>query len=124
MHPPPPPSSLNPGPLGGGASTEHRGGEPGGGGAHERGQQHVREARGRRGRATPRRLRRALLATLALALAAAATAQALHLQIGDLVVEAEGGFAPKALPKHHDAPITIHGGGKISHRHPAPCRRS
>ena len=68
--------------------------------------------RGRRRRAS--RLRRALLAVLVLALATAATAQALHLQIGDLVVEAEGGFAPRALPRAHDAPIKIHGGGKIS----------
>ena len=59
-------------------------------------------------------LRRALpLALLALALGAGG-ARALHLQIGELVVQAEGGFAPKALPKHRDAPITIHGGGKIS----------
>ena len=31
-----------------------------------------------------------------------------------LIVDAEGGFAPKALPKHENAPITLHGGGKIS----------
>jgi hypothetical protein len=53
---------------------------------------------------------------LALALIAAAvtTAFALELRAGDLVVNAEGGFAPKALPKHENAPITLHGGGKIS----------
>ncbi len=46
----------------------------------------------------------------------AATASAFHVHIeqGDLVIDAEGGFAPKALPKHHDAPITTHGGGKLS----------
>jgi hypothetical protein len=53
------------------------------------------------------------LALLAFA-AAAAVAQALHLQVGNIVVDAEGGFAPKALPRHHDAPITLHGGGSIS----------
>jgi hypothetical protein len=55
----------------------------------------------------------ALLTVLGLLLFATA-AQALHLQAGDLVVEAEGGFSPKALPRHQDAPITLHGGGSIS----------
>jgi hypothetical protein len=54
-----------------------------------------------------------LLALLALGTFAAA-AYALHLQIGDIVVEAEGGFAPKALPRHENAPITLHGGGRVS----------
>jgi hypothetical protein len=49
-------------------------------------------------------------------LVAAATASAFHVHIeqGDLVIEAEGGFAPKALPKHQDAPIITHGGGTLS----------
>ncbi len=47
-------------------------------------------------------------------LVAAATASALKIRVGDLILEAEGGFAPKALPKHRDAPITLHGGGKLS----------
>jgi hypothetical protein len=49
-------------------------------------------------------------------LVAAATANAFHVHIvqGDLIVDAEGGFAPKALPKHHDAPIITHGGGTLS----------
>jgi hypothetical protein len=41
-------------------------------------------------------------------------AQVLHLQVGNIVVEAEGGFSPKALPKHENAPITLQGGGKLS----------
>mgnify|MGYP001553928656 CR=1 FL=1 len=49
-----------------------------------------------------------------LALLGAGTASALTLQVGDIVVQAEGGFSPKALPKHEDAPITLHGGGKLS----------
>jgi hypothetical protein len=53
------------------------------------------------------------LALLALG-AFASVASALHLQAGELVVEAEGGFAPQTLPRHEDAPITIHGGGKLS----------
>ena len=44
----------------------------------------------------------------------ATTAYALKLTAGQIVIEAEGGFAPTALPKHENAPITIHGGGSIS----------
>jgi hypothetical protein len=61
--------------------------------------------------------RKTLIAgALALALIAGAvtTAFALELHAGDLVINAEGGFAPRALPKHENAPITLHGGGKIS----------
>ncbi len=56
-----------------------------------------------------------IVAALALALLlTATTAYALKLTAGQIVIEAEGGFAPKALPKHENAPITIHGGGSIS----------
>jgi hypothetical protein len=69
-------------------------------------------------RRAPRSRRGRVLLACGLALlglgAFAAAATALHLQVGDIVVEAEGGFAPKALPPHHDAPITLHGGGSIS----------
>jgi len=51
-----------------------------------------------------------LLATLAIA----GTAQALRIRAGDILITANGGFAPKSLPRTHDAPITLHGGGKIS----------
>jgi hypothetical protein len=44
----------------------------------------------------------------------AATASALVLEAGDLVVHAEGGFAPTKLPKHEDAPIKLFGSGKAS----------
>jgi hypothetical protein len=47
-------------------------------------------------------------------LATAATATALKVRVGDLVLNADGGFSPTALPKHEDAPITLHGGGKLS----------
>jgi hypothetical protein len=47
-------------------------------------------------------------------LIAAATASALVLEAGDLVLNAEGGFAPTRLPKTEDAPIKIYGGGKAS----------
>jgi hypothetical protein len=55
------------------------------------------------------------IAVAALALAiAAGTASALVLEAGDLVLHAEGGFAPTRLPKHEDAPIKLYGGGKAS----------
>jgi len=44
----------------------------------------------------------------------AGTASAIKLRVGDIVITADGGFTPKTLPKYHDAPITLHGGGKIS----------
>src|SRR3954453_9130954 len=49
-------------------------------------------------------------------LVVAATANAFHVHVraGNLVLDAEGDFAPKALPKHENAPITTHGGGKLS----------
>jgi hypothetical protein len=67
---------------------------------------------GRRRR--PRRLLGVLLGLAIVAAFWAASAYALHLQAGDIVIEAEGGFAPQALPRHDNAPITIHGGGRIS----------
>lgn len=48
----------------------------------------------------------------ALLLLGAGTASALILRAGDLVVTADGGFAPTALPKHEDAPISLFGKGK------------
>jgi hypothetical protein len=63
-----------------------------------------------------RRQRAALLgAALLLAAALVATeASALQLRVGEIIIDAEGGFAPKGLPKHVNAPITLHGGGSIS----------
>ena len=51
-------------------------------------------------------------ATVALLLAAG-TASGLTLRAGDLVINADGGFSPKSLPRTENAPITLHGGGKI-----------
>jgi hypothetical protein len=59
------------------------------------------------------RLRGALLIALIVLLLPAA-ALGLVLRAGDLVIHAEGGFSPTTLPRHHNAPITLHGGGKIS----------
>lgn len=53
----------------------------------------------------------------ALVLAAAATAYAMApvvVHAGDIVITANGGFAPEALPKKTNAPITIHGSGSIT----------
>jgi hypothetical protein len=47
-------------------------------------------------------------------LAATGTASALKIRVGDLVLNADGGFSPTALPKYRDAPITLHGGGTLS----------
>jgi len=46
--------------------------------------------------------------------AASASAFKVHVRAGNLVLEAEGDFAPKALPRFTNAPITTHGGGKLS----------
>lgn len=67
----------------------------------------------------PRGARTRLLALVVagvalLALAATADAVKVHLRLGDLLVVGEGGVAPSRLPKDHDAPIAIHGGGTIS----------
>lgn len=48
------------------------------------------------------------------ALAAVGTAQAIKLRAGNIIIVADGGFKPNKLPRHRNAPITIHGGGKIS----------
>jgi hypothetical protein len=63
------------------------------------------------------------LAVLSLAvLALVATAGAardndrVELIVGDLVIVGHGGFRPETLPKYHDAPIELYGGGKLSTR--------
>src|SRR4051794_35693989 len=62
-------------------------------------------------------MKKKVIALVALPLLiAAATASALILEAGDLVLDAEGGFAPTRLPRHEDAPIKIYGGGKASTR--------
>jgi hypothetical protein len=49
-----------------------------------------------------------------LVIVASASAFKVHVRAGNLILDAEGGFAPKALPKFVNAPITTHGGGKLS----------
>ncbi len=60
------------------------------------------------------KVRVSIVVVLALALVGATAAYALQLRAGDIIVTAEGGFSPKSLPRHEDAPITLHGGGRIS----------
>lgn len=60
-------------------------------------------------------MKKKILITAAVGLLAmASTAGALRVRVGDLVLNADGGFTPTALPKHEDAPITLYGGGKLS----------
>lgn len=55
-----------------------------------------------------------LIATAVGLLIAAGSASALKVRVGDLILNANGSFSPTKLPKHEDAPITLHGGGKLS----------
>jgi hypothetical protein len=55
-----------------------------------------------------------LLGLLVVAGTAMASSFHEHVVVGNLVLDAEGGFTPNALPRHHDAPIITHGGGKLS----------
>jgi hypothetical protein len=56
-----------------------------------------------------------VVAVLALAvLAVAGVAEAKIIRVGDIILNAEGGFSPTKLPKHENAPISLHGGGKVS----------
>ncbi len=54
------------------------------------------------------------VALLAVVATAVASSFHQHIVVGNLVLDAEGGFSPNTLPKHHNAPITAYGGGKIS----------
>lgn len=73
------------------------------------------------------RLAKALVAVAALALLAAGTAYGIRIQVGNLIAEGDGGFAPKALPKTHDAPIKLFGHGRlhtVDGTRPSPLRRA
>jgi hypothetical protein len=59
-------------------------------------------------------LLRALAGAGVALLIVAASATALVLTAGNIVVTTDGGFAPTTLPKHKFAPIHLHGYGKIS----------
>lgn len=53
-------------------------------------------------------------AVVVLVLALTAGASAMEIRVGDIILNADGGFTPTTLPRHKDAPITIHGSGKVS----------
>jgi hypothetical protein len=53
-------------------------------------------------------------------LLAAGSALALVLTVGNVVVTTDGGFSPTTLPKHHFAPIRLHGYGKIGTKDGTP----
>ncbi len=55
-----------------------------------------------------------VLAIVAVAGAARKTVDKVELRAGDLVIVGHGGFRPETLPKYHDAPIVLYGGGKLS----------
>jgi hypothetical protein len=70
-------------------------------------------------------LRTAVLA-LAFVLLIAGAAQAIRLQIGEIVIVANGGFTPTTLPKRENAPIKLYGNAKFSTTdgtRPSPLRR-
>ena len=62
-------------------------------------------------------MRKTLLRVSAMAavlvVVAAGTAFALRLQVGNIIIVANGGFSPTSLPKNEDAPIKLHGFAKI-----------
>jgi hypothetical protein len=60
------------------------------------------------------RLQKAGVVAFVLLLVGAGSATAIVLQLGNVKVVTDGGFTPTTLPKHHFAPIKLHGFGKIS----------
>jgi len=54
-----------------------------------------------------------LVGALVALLVLAGTASAIRLRAGDILVIGDGGFSPKKLPQYRDAPIEIHGGGRV-----------
>jgi hypothetical protein len=60
-----------------------------------------------------RRLKALATAVAVLGLLAAASASGITLRAGNLVASGNGGFAPTALPRDHDAPIKLFGHGRV-----------
>lgn len=62
-------------------------------------------------------MRRRTVVAVVVALAVfgcAAVAAAIQIRAGDIIIHAQGGFAPKTLPRKENAPVTLHGGGELS----------
>jgi len=68
----------------------------------------------------------ALAAVAAFAVLVAASADGLTLRLGNIIASGDGGFAPTALPRDHDAPIALFGHGRIrtvDGTRPSPLRK-
>lgn len=81
----------------------------------------------RRARVGRSRSAKALTAIATFAVLAAGTAEGLTLRAGNIVARGDGGFAPRALPKNHDAPIKLFGHGRIhtlDGARPSPLRHA
>jgi len=71
-------------------------------------------------------LLRTLVAAFALLLIGAAAAQAIRLQVGNIVIVTDGGFTPTTLPKRKNAPIKLYGQARFKTTdgtRPSPLRR-
>jgi hypothetical protein len=67
-----------------------------------------------------------LVVLAALALLWTAAAQAITLRVGKIVITGDGGFTPRTLPKHENAPIKLYGHAKFGTTdgtRPSPLRR-
>jgi len=73
------------------------------------------------------RLTRTALLTLLAATVAVATASGATVEVGDLVLHADGGFKPQSLPRHRYAPIEFDGHFDVAARsggRPTPLRQA
>lgn len=71
-------------------------------------------------------LLRTLVAAFALLLIGAGAAQAIRLQVGNIVIVTDGGFTPTTLPKRKNAPIKLYGQARFKTTdgtRPSPLRR-
>jgi hypothetical protein len=70
---------------------------------------------------------KALTAIAMFAVLAAGSAYGITLRAGNLIAQGDGGFAPKALPQDHDAPIKLFGHGHlrtVDGTRPSPLRHA
>ncbi|MGH2975479.1 MAG: hypothetical protein ACRDLL_11520 [Solirubrobacterales bacterium] len=68
-----------------------------------------------------------LAAFAVFAVLAAGSAYGITLRAGNLIAQGDGGFAPKALPQDHDAPIKLFGHGRlhtVDGTRPSPLRHA
>lgn len=70
---------------------------------------------------------KALAAFAVFAAVVAGSASGITLRAGNLIAQGDGGFAPKALPQDHDAPIKLFGHGRLhtlDGTRPSPLRHA